>query len=118
MSDFYSGMAATASRLLARFGSPVTLSRSTGGSRDPVTGVETPGIDDSKTTVGILKKYPDKLIDGTRIKTGDRLLVVDASVEPLMTDRPVIGGQEWTPVSIEAANPAGTPLVYFIHARR
>lgn len=116
--SFYDEMAATATELLTEFGAPVTLTRVTGGRIDPITGVVTPGTDDTQTTIGMLKKFPDNLIDGTRIQSGDRTLILDASVEPLMTDRPVIGGQEWTPVSIETVNPAGTPLVYFVHSRK
>lgn len=115
---FYDDMAATATELLTEFGAPVTLARTTGESTHPVTGVVTPGTDDTKTTIGILKKYPDNFIDGTRILSGDRMLILDASVQPLMTDRPVIGEQQWTPVSIETINPAGTPLTYSVQVRK
>lgn len=119
MSNFYSDMAATASRLLAKFGAPVVLPRETGGSIDPITGEETPGTDDTQTTTGLLKKFPDKLIDGTRIQVGDRVLVLDASVEPLMTDRPTMNGQALgVPQSVETSNPTGTPLVYLVHLRK
>lgn len=116
--EFYGRMAATASRLLEKFGAPVTLARETGGTYDPVTGETTPPADDSQTTTGLLKRYPDHFIDGTRILTGDRMLILDASVQPLMSDRPTIGGQQWTPVSIETQSPAGVPLVYFVQCRR
>lgn len=118
MSDFYDRMAATAARLIGKFGAPVILPRQVGGSSNPVTGEVIPGIDNSVTTTGILKKFPDNLIDGTRIQTGDRVLILDSSVQPLMTDRPVIGGKAWTPVSIDTVSPAGIDLVYFVHCRR
>lgn len=117
-SAFYGGMAATAARLINRFGAPVVLVRKTGGKSDPITGEVTPELDNSQITKGILKRFPDRLIDGTRIMSGDRTLILDSSVEPLMTDRPRIGGKHWVPVSIETVDPAGLPLVYFVHCRR
>lgn len=118
MSAFYEEMAAVVVELLAEFGAPVILERTTGGQSHPVTGVTTPIVQDDKTTTGILKRYPNKLIDGSRIKSGDRLIVIDATVKPEMSDKPSINGETWTIVSIEAANPAGIPLAYFIQARR
>lgn len=116
--EFYERMAATASRLLTKFGGTVTLSRITGESVDPITGVVTPGTDNSQTTIGILQKFPDNLVDGTRIKKGDRTLILDSSVEPLMTDTPEIGGDNWSVMSIETVKPASLPLVYFVHCRQ
>ena len=67
---------------------------------------------------GILRRYPDALVDGTRITASDRELVIDASVTPAMSDLVTIAGQQWTVVGITSSNPAGTPLVYFVQVRR
>jgi hypothetical protein len=93
MSGFYDDMAATALELLAEFGQSVTLSRTTGGSIDPVTGAVTAGTDASVITTGLIKPYPDKMIDGTRILASDRELVLSNEQVPLSTDKPVIGGE-------------------------
>lgn len=116
--SFYDDMAAVATDLLTKFGQPITLRRNVGASVDPVTGAVTSGTSDDQATVGVLRIYPAKLVDGTRIQAGDRELVIDASVQPLMTDKPVLGGMDWTIVAIETASPAGIPLVYFIQVRR
>jgi hypothetical protein len=118
MSGFYDDMAATALELLAEFGQSVTLSRTTGGSIDPVTGAVTAGTDASVITTGLIKPYPDKMIDGTRILASDRELVLSNEQVPLSTDKPVIGGEEFAIVDIKTVSPAGTDVVYFCQARK
>ena len=118
MSDFYEGMAATATKLLTQFGGNITLKRRTGSSVDPVTGVVVAGTSADVVSKGLLRPYPDNLIDGTRIKASDRMLILDASNEPLMTDKPVVQSQDWNIENITSVNPAGTPLVYFVQVRR
>lgn len=118
MTTFYQDMAAVALELLQEFGASVTLPRESGGSVDPVTGVVTPGSDDTQTTTGLLKPYPDSLIDGTRILATDKMLVLSDEVEPLMTDTPQMGGSTFgSVVSIKTVSPAGTPICYFVQVR-
>ena len=50
----------------------------------------------------------------SRIEQGDRKLILDNTVEPLMTDRPTVDGKKWTIKEIEKSEPAGIPLVYFV----
>jgi len=92
MSFNYSKSAKTALKLLTRFGGEITLSRKTGDSVDPITGVIAKGTDASVTTTGLLKPYSDNMIDGTRILTGDKELVLSNEQEPQPTDKPVIDG--------------------------
>jgi hypothetical protein len=115
---FYNRLAATASRLLAKFGATVSVVRNTGGSVHPVTGVVTPGTNQTLTANGLINKFADDLIDGTRILASDRVLIMDNSFEPLQTDRPTIGGQSWTIVAIDTIKPAAVGVVYMLHVRR
>ena len=117
MSDFYPSMAATASRLIGKYGQAMAINRYTGGTIDPVTGTETAGTTTSYPVQGILQRYPDALIDGTRILTSDRLAILAPAVEPVITDKLTFGGKDWAIASIQTANPAGTPLVYFVQVR-
>jgi len=115
---FYDDMAVVAVELLTEFGGAVTLPRVTDGSYDPVTGETTAGSDDTQATIGLIKPYPDNLVDGTRIRSTDKMLVLTASVEPLMTDTPQMGGVTLGSVeSIKTVNPAGTPICYFVQIR-
>jgi len=118
VSDFYDEMAEMALELLTEFGAPVTLSRETGGSTDPITGVVTPGVDASVTTTGLIKPYPDKMADGVRILDSDRELVLTAEEEVFPGDKPVVDGEDWAIIRITTIKPAGTAVVYFVQVRR
>ncbi len=115
---FYEEMAAVASELLAEFGAPVVFPRTTNGEPDLITGDVVIGVDDSVTTVGLTKNYPDKLIDGTRIRATDQLLIVTGAERPLMSDKPEMAGDKLgVVISIKTIAPIGIALVHFIQVR-
>jgi len=117
--SFYSKMATTGRTLLQKFGSPVTLKRTTGGVTDPVTGLVVSGTDASVSTTGLLRPYPDNVIDGVRIMVSDRELILSDEQPVSPDDRPIIGGEEWSIVSIKTIQPdASTPVIYFAQVRR
>jgi hypothetical protein len=116
--SLYSEIAAEIRPVFSELGQTITISRTSGATSDPVTGATTSGTVTNYYPKGILKKYKSNLIDGTRILATDRNLVLDDTVEPLMTDTIIIGGESWTPIMPGATNPAGTPLVYRIQVRR
>lgn len=115
---FYTRLAGTASRLLTKFGGTVSVSRSVGRSVNPVTGAITPGSTSTLTAKGLIQRYVDNLIDGSRIKDSDRLLILDNTFEPLLTDRPMVDGQQWNIVDIKSVKPAAVSVVYFLQVRR
>ena len=83
---FYDRMADTATRLLTKFGKPVTFERVT-SVFNPITGMDTSRTVTEHTTVGVEVPIRNALIDGTRIQVGDRFLIVDDSYAPTMSDR-------------------------------
>tara|TARA_R110000796_G_scaffold42012_5_gene104144 strand:+ start:1162 stop:1521 length:360 start_codon:yes stop_codon:yes gene_type:complete len=119
MSDaFYDSMAATAAKLITKFGAVGTLTRTTGGSVNPVTGAIIAGTTVTYSPNTIVQKYSDDIVNGTRILSSDRLIILDNTIEPLTTDVITIRGENWTVISIAESRPAGIPLVYFVQARR
>ena len=114
MSSFYLKMAATANRLIDKFGQTVMIERTTGETIDPVTGVITAGVTEYFYPRGVFKPYAENLIDGTRILKTDIELVLDNTVKPEMTDK--IEGVSI--INIEEINPAGTPLIYKLQVRK
>lgn len=116
--SLYTRMGQTAVNLLSDYGQAVTISRVTGGSVNPVTGVVTAGTTSTQVVQGVIMPYSANLIDGTRILTDDRKLVLPATVEPLMTDKFIVGGVTWSPVAITANNPAGTAVSYVVQVRK
>lgn len=111
MSAFYDGMAGVARELLREFGQPIVFTRVTGEVRNPVGGaVITPGVTTYPTANGVIVPIKSHLVDGTRIKATDKMLIIDDTFVPLMTD--AVDG--WTIKEIESKAPAGTPLVYLV----
>jgi len=119
MSDaFYNKMATTAKNLLAKFGVAWTITRNTGEVIDNITGaVTSAGTSATFTPKGVLTVYDKRLMGNGRIEQGDRLLILDDTVLPLMTDKPTINGVVWNIQDIEIVEPAGIPLVYKVQVR-
>jgi hypothetical protein len=118
MSYDYTKPAATALKLLTKFGKVVTLSRYTGNSIDPITGTVTAGTDASVTTTGLIKNYADGVVDGTRILSGDKELILSNEQVPTLTDQVTIDSQTWSIIAIKTINPADTVVCYFCQVRK
>lgn len=84
--SFYGRMASTASRLLTQYGKPIVLERIT-SVFNPVTGNDTSRTVAESTTIGVEIPIRDALVDGTRVKVGDRFFIIDSSFAPAMGDR-------------------------------
>ena len=126
MSAFYDRMAATALRLIERFGLTATLSEVTPGEYDPVTGVETGGATLTQTGQLILLDYTVQeagIINaaGSLVQQGDKKIMLAAkglTWPPTLATTILADGLTWTIVNVKSTNPAGTPLVYELHGRR
>ena len=117
MSAFYERMAGVANTLIDRFGCDVELDR-TDHSSDPVTGEYEEPAETILETRGILKNFDMDDVDGVTILASDRLLIIDNTVEPLKTDRPIVENVYIGEiVNIKKVSPAGVPLVYFLQVR-
>jgi hypothetical protein len=115
MSAFYDEMAQVAIDLLTEFGVAQTFTRVTAEVRNPATGaVITPGTTTTHSPMGVRVPVKSHLIDGTRIKSGDQMLIIDGTFEPLMSDK--IAG--WTIQEIESKKPADKLLVSFVRIRK
>ena len=115
MSDaFYNKMAKTAAKLINKFGKEFLVVRNIGRSVDNITGAVTPGTTTTFKPKGIIVEYTTAEKQDSRIEQGDRKLILDNTVKPLMTDRPTVDGKKWTIKDIERSEPAGIPLVYFV----
>ena len=112
----YDRSAATAARLLDKFGQQGTITRmeNTGQPWKPV---------QNKVNYPcrlVVLSYTAKDIDGTLIKAGDKKVYVSAiglKIEPKTTDKLLIQGKENTIISVDELNPAGTPVYYVCQCR-
>ena len=115
----YAGLKAEVDALLVEFGQDCIIRRQSAATVDPVTGAVTPGATTNIPVVGCITDYADKLIDGTNIKRGDRLVYIQAVTPPKQGDLFIeANGTQWAMVDFDAVDPAGLALVYALQLRR
>jgi hypothetical protein len=107
----YPNTAATATRLLQRFGAACTLKRSGPAAYDPATGTVEPTLDTLATTAAVFA-YPQKYIDGSLILQGDQQAFCVPGVEPKQGDVLSWQGIDYTVISVKPVAPAGVPVLF------
>lgn len=112
----YAASAATAVSLLQRFGAAATLKRTTTGAYDPATGSAPTTVTEHETTAAVLA-YPQKFIDGTLIRQGDRRALMAATVEPQAGDALAWQGSDLSIVAVRPVDPAGVAVLYEAQVR-
>lgn len=116
----YARPAATAKRLLTKFGAPAVLSRDGGdGAYNPATGqVEGGGTQTLECTAAVLA-YRAQDIDGTLIQAGDSrvLIAPDIATVPETGDVVNVAGRTLTVVRVATTAPAGPVVLYEVQAR-
>lgn len=136
---FYTEMADTASELLAEFGTAVNIVRPALNFNN-TTNKPTSGGNTTIASTGVFRSIARRLVDGTRIQSGDRELVMVPDVEVRMGDRidvssigdttaTTVGGAPgiilgagiagtWAIQEINEIRPAGVLLAYVVRVRR
>lgn len=123
--SFYGDMSETVLDMLTEFGMPATLTRQTGGSFDPTTGVVT-GSSTATYTVTVAQFDYDLKDSGadyqkeTEIRSGDKQILLAASgfaVVPVQSDTITVAGTIYNIVNIKALSPAGVVVMYELHGR-
>ena len=109
----------TATKLLSKLGSKtyVKLIRKVNNSFDPVSGSYPDSSVSEISLTGIVSRIADGLIDGERIKDGDKQVIFDNSVTPLMTDVIKFDNKEYTITFIDGYNHAGTQQYWKVNCR-
>lgn len=136
---FYTDMADTVSELLAEFGTAVNIVRPALNFNN-TTNKPTSGGNTVIASTGVFRSIARRLVDGTRIQSGDRELVMVPDVEVRMGDRidvssigdttaTTVGGAPgiilgagvagtWAIQEITEIRPAGVLLAYVVRVRR
>jgi len=107
----YTATAATALRLLTKFGAACVLKRQTAGDYDADQGAALV-IESELASIAAVFEYPARYIDGTLIKQGDRQAFLRAEPVPVQGDRLEWSSSDWTVVSVKAIAPAGVTVMY------
>jgi hypothetical protein len=114
-----SGQAATAARLLAKYGEPVTVTFTDWAEYDPITGADVGSSDTSTVAaVGYPSKYHTRDIDGAVIQAGDIRFIME-----LITPEPVIGclididGTTYRVMDIQSIRLSGQDIIFICQLR-
>ena len=107
----YAATAATATRLLQRFGASATLQRQTTGAYDPSTGTTPITVEELATTAAVFA-YDQKYIDGTLVLQGDQRAYMAPAVMPKQGDVLAWQGRDWQVVAVKPLAPAGIHCLY------
>ena len=112
-------LSATASSLIKSLGDPsyVIVTRKTGGTFDPILGKITGETITQLSASGVVTKVDTKLIDGTRIKATDKMIILDNAVVPGYADLITFSGVSHVIVDIDEVNHAGVVQVYKVVCR-
>ena len=115
----YTALAKTSLRLLTMFGQDIGLATTVTGEYDPETGTQP--INESTTVrKGLFERFKvgESNIRGVLVQSGDRrLLLATNGVAPTTEDYVDASGVRYQIVSVDVENPAGTPVIYYLHLR-
>lgn len=114
----YSNTAATADRLLKRFGAKTQLTHEAVGDYDTEEG-SAPVTETVQDVTAAVFDYPQKYIDGTKILAGDRQCFMSAVGvwAPTQGDRFAWDGSEMVVVAVKKLAPAGFAVLYELQVR-
>lgn len=117
MSINYLRLAATATRLIKANGKPATISRTTDGAYDPISGTTT-STTTTSSSYAVQTEYASSDIDGTLILQGDAKFMCIPGIEILKGDTLTCDTGTWRVIDVKAKNPGGTVLDYEAQGRR
>ena len=115
---FYTGLAATASKLLKKYGQTATWSHDNGDSTfTPATGITSGGTTTAYTASGALLDFDTNRIDGDSVRSTDKRFIIQVGSKPEVSDTLTIDSVAYQTISIRETNPAGTPVIYELQLR-
>lgn len=116
MSFDYARTAATALRLLTRFGASATLKRTSAGAYNPALGTSAE-TQTSLTTTACVFDYDQKYIDGTLVLAGDKYAFLSSEQMPKQGDVLAWQSVDYTVKAVRHVAPAGTAVLYEVQLR-
>jgi len=117
---FYEQRAASALRLIKKYGMTMTVRRVTKGEYNSEAGERAADVVLSLDGKGIIEEYETKEIDGTLIQAGDRKIILAASglaIRPKKGDLLVIDGAISQIVKNKPTSPGGVDIIHNLQIR-
>lgn len=117
--SFYSGLAATATRLLTDKGQSMTMSKAGHAAYTPAAGAPAIGAS-TVTVVGIVKDAPvGPQLPGSLVRAGDReLMIAPTAPDPIDYDTVTVLGEVNSIIDSKVFAPGGVALYYKVIVRR
>jgi hypothetical protein len=119
--SLYNNMRKTAGRMLAVYGSIVTIKRRASGDYNESTGEATMQAQNIYSGFALVSDFPIRMVNGTSVLSGDKSVTLEASetmVEPQAGDFVVIGAADHRVISVSKVAPGGTTIIYKMQARK
>ncbi len=117
-SAFSQRMQRTATRLLNKYGSDVTLIRAGGKVWNDVMGEYEWTEDQEIPLTAVPVPINIALVNNTTIQAGDMMVKADGRVEPKMEDKVSFGGEQWSVVGIQRKQVNDDVVAWFIQVRK
>lgn len=114
--SFYTEMAEMAREMLAEYGMAVVLTRET-GDFDEVAG-EYDSAPQTLNSTGMFTAITEQLRKDFVVVDGDRMMLLDDSVEPQNADTVAINGDDWPVIKVKPIKPTDTVICYFVQVRK
>ena len=118
MTAFANRMKNTATRLLSKYGSTVTLLRAGTSTWSESAGEYVTSAAQSIPLTAVPVPVAVGLVNGATIQAGDMMLKADGVVEPKMQDKIEFQGAQWSIVNIEPKIVNDVVLAHFIQVRK
>jgi hypothetical protein len=112
----YTATAATATRLLTKFGRDLTVRNYTNESYNPATGKNVKTYSDS-TVKGAVFSFGTGDSSTELIQVGDKKAIITSEVTPQLEDHLIVGTKVYIIKSVKELNPAGTSIMFELHIR-
>jgi hypothetical protein len=112
----YTATAATALRLLTKFGRDLTVRNYTTGSYNPTIGQNVQTYTDT-TVKGAVFSFGQGDTSPELIQSGDKKAIIDSTTTPKLEDHLLVGSKVYVIKSIRELNPAGTSIMFELHLR-
>ena len=118
MGNFSTNMVGVATRLLAKFGQPMTFNRSIAGAFDPMTNTTAADMDSTYTGFVHPEDYTRFERDLESVRQDDiKLLVNQTTDDPLIGDTFTLDTVSYSIVDIEKVKAQGETIIYIIQGR-
>ena len=109
---------ATASKLLAKFGQPITVQVFQGNTSDPITGGKTETYTNA-TGNGVTLGYKGSEVDQSMILDGDiKLIIENLAIEPTVNSKVPIDGKTYRVKNKMKVKPKDLNIYYELRLRR